>query len=132
MSILCDKGSENLSKESMEWYESLNIKLLTTSGESPEQNGVCERLGGMIRVMVQKLRGNYPKESGTSLQQLLDKSTLAHNSLANVSGHSPMQVVFGRCWSLPSVLNDTNDAGDPGDTRRRWRRRGISTARRSE
>ena len=46
--ILSDNGGEFCNGEMREMGEKFNIRILTTSAESPWSNGVCERLNAVI------------------------------------------------------------------------------------
>ena len=59
--ILSDNGGEFSSDETREVASQLNISVLTTAGESPFQNGVCERIHGITDVMLMKLKEDFPE-----------------------------------------------------------------------
>ena len=102
-SSFTDKGSENLAREHLEYSESLGILPLFTAAHSHESLGLCERIGGVIRSTIIRMRRDHPQ---LPLQALLDDATSAYNCLSNVGGFSPMQLVFGGNPPVPSVLTD--------------------------
>ena len=53
--IISDNGGEFDNCEMRQLGETFNIKILTTAGESPWSNEVCERLNGVLGDMVEKI-----------------------------------------------------------------------------
>ena len=80
----------------------LHIAVKTTGAESPWSNGITERHNGIIGNMVDKILHdqNYPVELA------LAWAVSEKNSLSNVFGYSPNQLVFGKNPNLLSVLTD--------------------------
>ena len=100
--ILSDNGGEFSNEDFREMGEKLNTRITTTAAESPWSNGVNERHNGILGEMVVKTM----EESSCSLDVALSWSLCAKNSLSNVNGYSPHQLVFGKNPTLPSVLHD--------------------------
>ena len=100
--ILTDNGGEFNNRDMQDMAENLNTEVMTTAAESPWSNGVCERHNAVIGQMVTKMMS----DSDISLEMALAWAVNAKNSLHNVYGFSPSQLVFGRNPNLPSVLND--------------------------
>lgn len=82
----------------------LNVQLCTTSGESPFQNGLCERVHAITDMMLVKLEADYGKVNS---QTLLSWANMARNSLQMWNGYSSHQLVFGENPNLPNIMNDT-------------------------
>ena len=104
--ILSDNGGEFNNQELQDMSENSNIEIMTTAAESPWSNGVCERHNAVIGDMVTKIVA----ETKCSLEIALAWAVNAKNSLHNVYGYSPNQLVFGRNPNLPSVINDKSPA----------------------
>ena len=88
--------------------EKLNTKVKSTAAESPWSNGVNERHNGVLGEMVMKTL----EDSRCSLQTAVAWAVSAKNSLSNVNGYSPNQLVFGRNPNYPCVLHDKLPALD--------------------
>ena len=81
----------------------LNVKNNTTGAESPWQNGICERNHATTDSILRSVTRDYPK---MKLDVALAWAVTAKNSMSNVYGFSPFQLVYGRNIRLPNVLND--------------------------
>ena len=82
--------------------EAMNIRVMTTSAESPWSNGLVERHNATLKHMLDKISAE--KEVQTEIA--LAWAVQAKNSLANVHGFSPAQLTFGQNPNLPGVLSD--------------------------
>ena len=100
--LLCDMGREFNNEDYREMGEKLNTTVKSTAAESPWSNGVNERHNGIIGEMVTKTM----EDSGCSLEVAVAWAISAKNSLANINGYSPNQLVFGRNPNFPCVLTD--------------------------
>ncbi|XP_024125019.2 uncharacterized protein LOC112144625 [Oryzias melastigma] len=100
--IYTDNGGEFNNEEVRNMAESFNIETKTTAGYSPWSNGLLERHNMTLTEILLKVR----KENGCSWQTALDWALMAKNSMINVHGYSPHQLVFGQNPNLPSVLVD--------------------------
>ena len=100
--ILSDNGGEFNNREMQDMAENLNTEVLTTAAESPWSNGICERHNAVIGGMVTKMMHDSSDDIDTALAWAIN----AKNSLHNVYGFSPAQLVFGRNPNIPTVLND--------------------------
>ena len=96
--ILTDNGGEFNNEGSRDMSENLNTEVLATAAESPWSNGISKRHNAVI--------DKIKDESDVSTEVALACAINAKNSLHNVYGFSPSQLVFGRNTNLPSVLND--------------------------
>ncbi|KAK6191222.1 hypothetical protein SNE40_002958 [Patella caerulea] len=102
--IMTDNGGEFSSDEMREVASILDIKIYTTAGESPFQNGLCERVHAITDSMLLKLEA---ENNGVDKQTLLSWANMARNSLQMYNGFSSYQLVFGRSPNLPNIMNDT-------------------------
>ena len=107
--IISDNGGEFNNSEVRQLGETFNIKILTTAGESPWSNGVCERLNGVLGGMVEKII----LDSNCGAQVALLWAVAARNALVNFSGFSPNQLVFGFNPAVPDVFNSNPPALEP-------------------
>ena len=101
--VLADPGSENIGVEALRALEALSIQLVTTPAQTPQANGLCERMGKVVEVTVGKLRHQFPE---VDLQVLVDRAAMAHNSMDDVEGFTPNVLVFGKGVRLPSPIHD--------------------------
>ena len=101
--ILTDNGTEFSNEEMREVASALNIQLLTTGAYSPWQNGTVERNHYSTDVIIHSVLRDYPK---MSLDVALAWAVTAVNSMTNVRGFSPYQLVFGKQIKLPNILED--------------------------
>lgn len=107
--ILTDNGCEFNNEEMRTLGEAFNIKIMTTSAESPWSNGVCERLNAVIGNIVRKILA----DSKCDLEVALAWAVSARNALTNYTGFSPNQLVFGHNPGLPNVLTSDPPALEP-------------------
>ena len=82
--------------------QNLNIIVHTTPAESPWSNGLNEWHNGTLREMVKKTQ----EDTHCSFEITLAWAISAKNTLHNVHGFSPNQLVFGWNSNLSSFLND--------------------------
>ena len=100
---MTDNGGE-LSCDEMRGITSiLKIQICTTAGESPFQNGLCERTHAITDMMLVKLEAEHGK---THSQTLLSWANMARNSLQMWNGYSSHQLVFGENPNPPNIMND--------------------------
>ena len=100
--ILSDNGGEFSNDDFREMGEKLNTRITTTAAESPWSNGINERHNGILGEMIYKTM----EDANCSLDVAISWAVCAKNSLSNINGYSPQQLVFGKNLSLPSVLHD--------------------------
>lgn len=101
--ILSDNGLEFNNDDMRALGEAFNIKIMTTSAESPWSNGVCERQNAVLGDIVRKIMD----DNGCDLEVALAWAVSARNTLTNFAGFSPNQLVFGHNPGLPNVyVND--------------------------
>ena len=101
--LLTDNGGEFNSDEMREVASSFNMELRTTGANSPWQNGMVERNHATTDVIINAIKRDYPK---MRLEVALAWAVSAVNSMSNVRGFSPFQLVFGRNPKLPNLLDD--------------------------
>ena len=99
---LTDNGGEFVNDDLISLAESFGINIKTTGAEAPWSNGLVERHNRVLGEMLDKIIDG----SGCSLDVAISWAVNAKNSLANVHGFSPYQLVLGRNPVLPSVLHD--------------------------
>ena len=100
--VLSDNGGEFANHQFMDMCENLNVRFITTAAEAPWSNGLVERHNDIIGLAVAKILEDF----NCSVEVALCWSVNAKNSLQNVHGFSPYQLVFGRNPNLPSALSD--------------------------
>ena len=100
--FLTDNGGEFANEQMTQMAEAMNIRVMTTSAESPWSNGLVERHNATLKHMLDKISAE--KEVQTEIA--LAWAVQAKNSLANVHGFSPAQLTFGQNPNLPGVLSD--------------------------
>lgn len=99
--LLSDNGGEFNCDETREVASILGVKLFTTAGYSPHQNGLCERVHGVVDLILSKLKMDNPK---VDINVLLGWANMAKNSLHTHHGFSSHQLVFGTNPNLPNLL----------------------------
>ena len=101
--VLNDNGGEFTGEEIKEVKDILNVVDLTTGAESPWQNGLCEKNHQIVDTMLERLIEDYPE---TPTKILLSWSNMAKNSMQNVYGYSPHQLVYGCNPNLPNIMTN--------------------------
>ena len=101
--LMTDNGGEFNSDEMRDITSVLNVQLCITAGESPFQNGLCERVHAITDMMLVKLEADYGKINS---QTLLSWANMARNSLQMWNGYSSHQLVFGENPNLPNIMNN--------------------------
>ncbi|KAL5007820.1 hypothetical protein ScPMuIL_016626 [Solemya velum] len=99
--LFTDNGREINSDEMREVASILNIRVCTTAGMSPFQNGLCKRVHAVTDRMLVKLAA---ENKGVELETLLAWANMARNSLQMWNGFSSHQLVFGTNPNLPNVV----------------------------
>ena len=98
--IHSDRGGEFCCEELTEIAEYLGVRSTFTAAYSPNQNGTNERNHAIVDNMLSKMRMKDPQMSDSVA---LTWALMAKNTLQNISGFSPFQIVFGKTPALPSV-----------------------------
>ena len=81
--------------------ENIFICICTTAAEAPWSNGLVERHNAILGYIVAKTIGYVKRD----LELALSWATVAKNSLKNINGFSPNQIVFGKNQNFPVSLN---------------------------
>ena len=113
-SFLTDNGGEFVNSQLLELAEKFNISLKTTAAESAWSNGMCERHNAVIEDMVNKVQA----DTRCNMSLALSWAISAKNSLYNVYGFSPNQLVFGKNCNFPAVHLDKLPAQNVSCTNR--------------
>lgn len=98
--IHSDRGGEFCCEELTEVAEYLGVRSTFTAAYSPNQNGVNERNHAICDNMINKMRMQEPEMAASVA---LTWALMAKNTLKNVSGFSPFQIVFGKTPSLCTI-----------------------------
>ena len=81
--------------------DKLGVHFVTTGAEAPWSNGLVERHHTLIAKNVKKIA----EETGSRVETALAWAVNAKNSLSNINGFSPYQLLLGRNPTLPSINN---------------------------
>jgi len=100
--FLSDNGGEFANSEFLALCEQFGIVVNTTAAESPWSNGIVERHNQTIARSMDKIIA----DTGCHPEFALMWAINAKNSLQNIAGFSPFQLVLGRNPRLPSTLTD--------------------------
>jgi len=100
--LFSDLGGEFNNAEVQDMAENFNMEIITTAGYSPWSNGLLERHNQTLTEILLKIKHDKQLDWETAISWAL----MAKNSLQNVHGYSPYQLVFGRNPNLPSTLID--------------------------
>ena len=106
--FLTDNGGEFASSH----FSEMKITVKVTAAESPFSNGLVKRHNMIIANMLDKILEDQQLDLNIALSWCLN----AKNSLANVHGFSPFQLVFGQNPKLPSTFNSKPSAFTTSDT----------------
>ena len=102
LKVLSDNGGEFANEQFIDMCQNLNINFITTAAEAPWSNGLVEKHNGIIGEAVAKIQ----EDIHCSVEIALCWALNAKNSLQNIYGFSPHQLVFGKNPNLPTVFND--------------------------
>eukprot|EP00971_Amphidinium_carterae_P173220 3434410-Amphidinium_carterae.2 len=113
--LVTDQGTEFTAAEFTERLTNEATQHELTATDTPWQNGRTERAGGIIKMMVSKMRMAEPPRSLEEMQELLTAACTAKNRFSMVGGHAPYQRVFGSQMRIPGTnLGDELDDADVG------------------
>lgn len=96
---LCDNGKEFCNADFVSMCTNLNINMETTAAFAPWSNGMVERHNALLAEMIGKIKS----ETGCSTEIAVCWAVNAKNSMANVHGFSPQQLVFGYNTYCPGL-----------------------------
>ena len=104
----CDNGGE-FEKEFQEGLEMDGTVDERSASESPWQNGLCEKHGGVWKNMFKKCFETVNPSSRDEIEEIVEQVNLAKNSLVRKDGFSPLQRVFGKEPRIPGLLYSGDD-----------------------
>ena len=111
--FLADNGEEFANEKYKDTCENLNIQVLNTAGQSPWQNGLCERNHAVVDRCPEKILEDNPD---APIDMALAWTVNAKNSLQMWSGYSSYQLVFGQNPNIPGVMIDKPPALEGSST----------------
>ena len=102
-SILVDNGGEFVNGKMTDLCQNFNIRILTTAGYSPFQNGLCERNHSVVDEIIDRMMtsGRY-----TSVKAALGAAIFAKNIHITSLGFSPYQIAFGTNPRIPGAIEN--------------------------
>ena len=100
--FLSDNGGEFINQEMIDLCEAYNITVKTTGAEAPWSNGLVERHNQVLANMLDKVLNELNCHFDIALAWCVN----AKNSLQNVHGFSPYQLVFSNNPVLPSPFTN--------------------------
>ena len=103
--VFSDNGREFNNEKFRIMAEKFNIIVKNTPGESPWSNGLCEKMVGLLKETMRKIR---EEGGGSNKNIIINWAVSARNCLSNFGGYSPNQLVFGKNPILPNVNVDEN------------------------
>ena len=98
-----DCGGEFYNQSFKSMCQNFNIRMLTSSAEAPYQNGLCEKNHAATDKIVDKMMQD---DSSLTIDRAVTAATFAKNSLINVNGYSPLQLVTGKTPKLPNIFDN--------------------------
>ena len=102
--LMSDNGGEFVNYDFLEMCSMCSINFKTSPASSPWCNGMIERHHSLLSGMVNAIL----EEQNCNIEIAIAWACNAKNSLNNVFGFSPYQLVFGRTPSVSSVLEYEN------------------------
>ena len=90
--FLTDNGGEYVNSSFMDLCEKLDVHVATTGAEAPWSNGLVERHHALLSSSVEKII----EDTGCSIETALAWAVHAKNSLSNINGFSPYQLLLGK------------------------------------
>ena len=98
--FMVDNGGEFANEEFIEMADAMNMRVVATPAYSPWSNGLVERHNATLAETLHKVYAE-----GGDIKSSLCWALQAKNSLANVHGFTPAQLVFGQNPNVPTVQN---------------------------
>ena len=106
--ILHDQGGE-FEGSFARLLDKLNAGSQVTGADAGWQNGLVERHGAILKVIVRKSLDEVGAYDEDEIEMLLIAATHAKNQMASVHGFSPIQHVLGQDIRLPASVLDAPD-----------------------
>ena len=97
--FLSDNGGEYVNSSFMDMCDKLGVHVQTTGAEAPWSNGIVERHHALLTRNVIKII----EDTKCTIRTALAWAVNAKNTLSNIGGYSPYQLVFGANPSIPSI-----------------------------
>ena len=97
--FMSDNGGEYVNSSFMDMCEKFDVHIVTTGAEAPWSNGLIERHHALLARNVDKII----EDTHCSIEIALAWAVHAKNSLSNINGFSPYQLLFGKNPVLKSV-----------------------------
>ena len=118
--IMSDRGNEFLNAEVEDLCQFYGIKYTTTAAYSPHQNGLVERGHATAdRALERKITADPCLKPQVPLAWVI----YATNTMQNVNGYVPFQLVFGRLPRHPLLVEDNPEANEViADPQAQWAR----------
>ena len=107
--IISDNGLEFVNASMRSMCDQFGIKHITSAAYSAHQNGLNERNHFTCDMMVQKIMDGDPK---IKFEDALSQAVFAKNTLLNVHGYSPSQILTGKQPRAPGATADNTPAQD--------------------
>ena len=107
--IKTDNGGEFINSSMRDLCEMYNIKHLTTGAYSAFQNGGNERNHHTVDMMLEKILHG---QQDIKFEDALAQAVHAKNSLLNVHGFSPSQILAGKQPRMPGACQDNRPPAD--------------------
>ena len=99
--LVCDQGREFISHELEGFAAECNMFLCHIAVQALRQNGLCERVGGILKTMLAACTASQSLMGRDEMSLGLGEATTACNMAVGDSGFSPMQAAVGRQPLLP-------------------------------
>ena len=109
--LVADQGKEFVSWRFEEACSEHSILLWHCAIQAPWQNGICERSGGILKVLIGAIVRSKSVLGKQEMQWAVQEAVTAYNQDINEYGVSPLQAAFGR---QPRMQGDI--LGDFGNT----------------
>ena len=111
--LVCDQGREFISHELEGFAAECNMFLCHIAVQALRQNGLCERVGGILKTMLAACTASQSLMGRDEMSLGLGEATTACNMAVGDSGFSPMQAAVGRQPLLPGdALRDNPVEGE--------------------
>ena len=110
--IVMDQGREFISHEVERYAIESNVYLFFISVQAPWQNGLCERVGGMLKTVLAAATASQSLMGLEEMKTGLGEALLAYNMDVGDSGFSPMQAAVGRQPLPPENALGNNRLGE--------------------
>ena len=105
--LVADQGREFISWEFEQMCAEHSILLWHCAVQAPWQNGLCERGGGVLKVLLGALVKSHSVAGKCDMEEALQEAVTAYNHDVNDLGVSPSQAALGRQPRLQGdVLGD--------------------------